>query len=74
MNMHIGILKKGDEVISVTPEFIAVRRKNKEVDLVPLVHDPEYGLRVDAQKIVTIGFGENEVSVETEDGDLLTNF
>lgn len=74
MNMHIGILKKGDEILSITKEFIAVRRKNHEVDLIPLIDDPKFGLRVDTTKIVTIGFGENEISVETEDGDIITNF
>ena len=74
MNMHIGILKEGDEILSVTKEFIAVRRKNHEVDLIPLVEDPKCGLRVDTAKIVTIGFGNNEISVETENGDLVMNF
>lgn len=72
--MHIGILKDGDEVLSVTKEFIAVKRKNHEVDLIPLIEDPRFGLRVDTAKIVTIGFGKNEISVETEDGDLITTF
>jgi hypothetical protein len=74
MNMHIGVLKEGDEVLSVSKEFIAVRRKSHEVDLIPLVDDPKFGLRIETGKIVTIGFGENEVSVETENGDLVTNF
>lgn len=74
MNMHIGVLKEGDEVLSITKEFIAVRRKNHEVDMIPLVDDPKFGLRVDIEKIVTIGFGDNEISVETENGDLITNF
>lgn len=37
--MTIGILKKGDSVLNVTPEFIAVQRKNGEVDIVPLLKD-----------------------------------
>ena len=41
--MTIGILKKGDSVLNVTPEFIAVQRKNGEVDIVPLLKD-ETGL------------------------------
>ena len=52
--MKIGVLKKGDQVLNVTPEFIAVQRKNGEVDIIPLVKD-EMGLRVDIEKIVTIG-------------------
>lgn len=74
MNMHIGVLRDGDEILTVTKEFIAVKRKNHEVDLIPLIDDSKFGLRIDVEKIVTIGFGENEISVETEDGDLVTNF
>lgn len=31
--MKIGVLRKGDQVLSVTLEFIAVQRKNGEVDI-----------------------------------------
>lgn len=64
--MKIGILKKGDKVLNVTSEFIAVQRKNGEVDVIPLVKD-ETGLRVDIEGIVTIGYGENIVEVSTDD-------
>ena len=33
--MKIGILKKGDKVLTITAEFIAVQRKNGEVDIIP---------------------------------------
>ena len=65
--MLIGILKKGDRVISVTTDFIAVERKNKEVDIVPLSKD-DGALRVDIENIVTIGYGDN--IVQATDGDL----
>lgn len=58
--IKIGVLKKGDQVLNVTSEFIAVQRKNGEVDILPLVKD-EMGLRVDIEKIVTIGYGNNTV-------------
>ena len=64
--MKIGILKKGDSVLSVTPEFIAVQRKSGEVDIVPLIKD-ESGIRVDIENIVTIGYGNNIVQVENDD-------
>ena len=51
--MKIGILKKGDKVLTITAEFIAVQRKNGEVDIIPMVKD-EMGLRVDIEEIVTI--------------------
>lgn len=58
--MYIGIMKKGDSVICVTSELIAVRRTNGEVDVIPLAKD-ETGLRVDTEGIVTIGYGSNTV-------------
>ena len=64
--MKIGVLKKGDLFLNVTPEFIAVQRKNGEFDIIPLVKD-EMGLRVDIEKIVTIGYGNNTVQASTDE-------
>lgn len=71
--MTIGILKKGDQVINVTAEFIAVQRKNGEVDIVPLMKD-ESGLRIDTEGIITIGFGDNIVQTKTIDDVVVTTF
>lgn len=65
--MRIDILKKGDEVLSVDKDFIAVKRVNGEVDLIPLINDEKTGLRVNVSKIVTIGYGDNTVSAELGD-------
>lgn len=64
--MKINILKKGDSVLNVDKNFIAVRRKNGEVDIVPLIED-ETGLRVNVSKIVTIGYGDNIVTAKVGD-------
>lgn len=64
--MKIGVLRKGGQVLNVTPEFIAVQRKNGEVDIIPLVKD-EMGLRVDIEHIVTIGYGNNTVHAVTDE-------
>lgn len=64
--MKIGVLRKGDQVISVTSEFIAVQRKNGEVDIIPMLKD-EMGLRVDIEHIVTIGYGNNTVQATTDE-------
>lgn len=64
--LKIGVLKKGDHVLSVTAEFIVVQRKNGEVDIVPLVKD-EMGLRVDIDNIITIGYGTNTVQATTDE-------
>ena len=60
------LLKKGDSVLNVDKNFIAVRRKNGEVDIVPLIED-ETGLRVNVSKIVTIGYGDNIVTANVGD-------
>lgn len=64
--MKINVLKKGDRVISVTSEFVAVQRKNGEVDIVPLIRDGTV-LRVAIENIVTIGYGNNTVEAATDD-------
>ena len=70
--MTIGILKKGDHVISVTSDFIAVERKNGEVDIIPLSKDGAT-FRIDSDNIVTISYGDN--IVQTQSGDVtITTF
>ena len=64
--MKIGVLKKGDQVLSVTAEFIAVQRKNGEVEIIPMLKD-EMGLRVDIENIVTIGYGSNIVQASNDE-------
>lgn len=71
--MRINILEKGDQVISVTERFIAVKRKNGEVDIVPINLD-EMGLYVEQDRIVTIGYGSNTVETENEQGVKITTF
>jgi hypothetical protein len=70
--MIIRILKKGDRVINVTSDFIAVQRKNGEVDIISIVRDNET-LRIDPESVITIGYGDNVV--QTESGDVtITTF
>jgi hypothetical protein len=71
--MKLGLMKKGDTVINVTNEFVAIKRKNGEVDIVSIIKD-DYGYRVDTENIVTIGYGNNTVTVENEYGVEITNF
>lgn len=70
--MRIEILKEGDTVLSVSREFIAVKRVNGEVDLFSFEED-EMGLRIDPSKIVTIGYGNNTISLNI-DGVTITNY
>ena len=69
--MKIGILKKGDKVIGVTADYIAVQRKNGEADIIPIVRDGQ-GFRIDEEGIITIGFGENVVEQVIGDVKMIT--
>lgn len=71
--IKIKILNKGDSVMSVTENIVAVQRKNGEVDIIPFIFN-ETGKppRIDLENIVTISFGKNSVEtiVEGENGDV----
>lgn len=71
--MVLGIMKKGDEVLSVNENCVAVKRKNGEVDIIPFIKEG-CGWRVDAENIVTIGYGDNVVTFEEENGIKVINF
>lgn len=71
--IKIGIMNKGDKVLTVTKEFVAVQRKNGEVDLVRIVSD-EHGWRVDEENVIRIGYGNNTVMTKTDTGVSIVNF
>lgn len=70
--MRIEVMQPGDKVINVTTEFVAVQRKNKEVDIIPFLKD-DCGWHVDTENVVTIGYGDNVVVMQNE-GVTITNF
>ena len=71
--MKINILKKGDKVINVTENFIAVKHTNGDVDIFPLIKE-DNGFWINKENIITIGYGNNTVQAETVDGVVITNF
>lgn len=71
--MQINVMNKGDKVLNVTSEFVAIQRKNGEVDIIPLIVQ-ENGLWIDTENITTIGYGNNTVQTEVIDGVVITNF
>ena len=71
--MKINVLRKGDKVLSVTSEFLAIQRKTGEVDILPIISD-EQGVRIETEKVVTVGFGDNMVESEVIDGVVVTTF
>ena len=71
--MRINILRKGDEVLHVNQNFIAVRRKNGEVDIIKLDFSDDLP-RIDMENIITIGYGNNTVVAENNDGESVITF
>lgn len=71
--MKINVMSKGDKVLNVTSELLAIQRKNGEVDIIPLILD-DSGVRIDTENIVTIGYGNNSVESEVINGVVVTNF
>lgn len=71
--MKINVMSKGDKVLNVTSELVAIQRKNGEVDIITIISD-ESGVRIDTENIVTIGYGNNSVESEVIDGVVITNF
>jgi hypothetical protein len=71
--MKLGLMRKGDTVLSVSQDFVAIKRKKGEVDIIPIVRDGE-GWRLDLENIISIGYGDNTVSFENDFGVQITTF
>ena len=71
--MKLGLMRKGDTVLSVSQDFVAIKRKKGEVDIIPIVRDGE-GWRLDLENIISIGYGDNTVSFENDFGVRITTF
>ena len=71
--MKVNVLHEGDRVLNVTNEFVAVERVSGEVDILPLIKE-EGGMRIDTQHILTIGYGNNTIQIEAENGLTIINF
>ncbi len=71
--MRINILNSGDQVISVTSQFLAIQRASGEVDILPLTKG-EDGPKIDEKHILTIGYAETTIQTETVNGVTIMNF
>ena len=67
--VNINILKKGDEVLSLTDRFLAVKRKNGEVDIFNVMYGEESEFLIDPVKVAVIGYGEGTVGKTMDDGE-----
>ena len=66
---NINILHKGDAVICINDRFLAIRRKNGEVDIFKVLFNDDGEFLIDPVKTATLGFGEGTISTEMEDGE-----
>ncbi|MCD7715320.1 MAG: hypothetical protein LUI39_02565 [Lachnospiraceae bacterium] len=71
--IKIGVMNKGDEVLGVTNDFIAIRRRKGDVDIIPLLKDC-FPWQIDTANIINIGYGKNIVTMETEDEVSVSSF
>lgn len=67
--IEINILKKGDSVLSINDRFLAVKRKNGEVDIYKVMFNDDGELAIDPLKSTTIGYGDGIVSKKLDDGE-----
>ena len=63
--MKVNVLHEGDRVLNVTNEFVAVERVSGEADILPIIKE-EGGMWIDTQHILTLGYGNNQIQIETE--------
>lgn len=66
---EINILHKGDTVLSINDRFLAIKRKNGEVDIYNVVFSNDGNFLIDPIKSAKIGYGEGVVSKTLEDGE-----
>ena len=67
--IKINILKKGDEVISLNENFLAVKRKSGTIDVYKVLFNESGEIGIDPVKLADIGFGEGLVEKTMEDGE-----
>lgn len=64
--VSINLLNKGDNVLFINDQFLAIKRKNGTVDIYDVVFG-EQGIIVDPVRKTCIGFGNGTVEIQTEE-------
>lgn len=67
--VSIEILNKGDSVLTITDQFLAIRRKNGEVDIFNVMVNEANEFCIDPIKSAVIGFGSGIVGKTLDDGE-----
>lgn len=66
--LNINILRKGDDVLTINERFLAVKRKNGEIDIFNVYFNEE-GIFVDPVKTAVIGYGNGIIEKQLDDGE-----
>ena len=67
--IKINILKKGDEVISITERFVAIKKKNGRVEIYNVYFNDKNELYADPIAATIIDYGEGNLEKKLDDGE-----
>lgn len=63
----IKILRKGDRVLSISADRVAIERKNGEVEIIPISLEGNGFIRLCTDEMTVITYGDGAVEVEETD-------
>ena len=66
--LKANILQKGDEVLSINEHFLAIKRKNGEVDIYRIMYNDNSEIYIDPIKMAMVGYGSGTVEKDLDDG------
>ena len=67
--VEIKLLNKGDSVLEINDKFLAVKRKNGEVDIFKVGFTEQDEMIIDPVKAAVITFGDGIVTKTADDGE-----
>lgn len=67
--IEVKLLNKGDSVLEINDKFLAIKRKNGDVDVYKVGFTEQDELMVDPIKTAVITYGDGVVSKTSEDGE-----
>lgn len=67
--IEVKLLNKGDSVIELNDKFLAIKRKNGEVDVYKVGFTDQDEFVVDPLKAAVITFGDGIVAKTSDDGE-----
>ena len=65
----LKLLNKGDSVLEINERFLAIKRKNGDVDIYKIFFTDQDELVVDPIKMTVITYGDGIVTKDSDDGE-----